>query len=685
MQQPETPPSAQRVGRYHLIERLAVGGMAEVFLACQRGDQSLDRLVVLKRILPHLAQNPEFVEAFGREARITARIRHPNVVQIHELGEAGGLPFIAMEYVPGSTLKQLVVTARQMEVDVPVEVGVHLLMQACAGLHAAHELVDPQGKPYGLVHRDVSPHNLMVDDAALVKLLDFGIAKASEGMDHTRTGMLKGKISYMSPEQCRQERLDRRSDVFALGVCAFELFSGQRPFTASSELATMQAIVTGKSLRLETLRADLPPELVAVVGRAMALSPDERTPTADELRRELRRAWGREIDPDRCALFVRTLLGERHEHRRKAVEEALERTLVTFSGHPPLEAPHGRPDVTGDSIAPTTSSSEITRSGTTSGRGAPPRETPAQAPERPPRSMAARLLPWVAAIGLGGLGLAFALALALAAWIGRMDPMILTGDPVVVRLAPIGAPERLARDYEPIRGYLQRELRAPVTFTVADSYEGAAADVVEGEVPFAFLPPGTVAHAIAKDPGISVLAVKVVDGSASTDGYLVVRRDDDAPRSIEDLRGRTVCLTSSHLSTTGWVLPRKFLEDAGYALDRDLRIHESANHQAVLEDVLGGVCDVGATYSGNFNSADQLGIATAQLRILAMTGISAHDAFVAGSRADPELVEAMRAALLAFDPQRDVGTSRVGESELVTGFVVPPSDYLPAPSAAPAP
>jgi hypothetical protein len=214
------------VGTYQIVERLAVGGMAEVFLGVRRsaaavGDKrwspANDTLVVIKRILPHLAEKPEFVEAFVREARITAGIRHANVVEILELGQSGGLPFLAMEYVNGSSLKQLVVASRQHDVRIPFDVAVSLACQAAAGLHAAHELTDITGRPYGLVHRDVSPHNLMVDEAGVVKLLDFGIAKAEEGMDHTRTGMLKGKISYMSPEQCRQERLDRRADVFALG------------------------------------------------------------------------------------------------------------------------------------------------------------------------------------------------------------------------------------------------------------------------------------------------------------------------------------------------------------------------------------------------------------------------------------------------------------------------------------
>ncbi|MCB9688902.1 MAG: PhnD/SsuA/transferrin family substrate-binding protein [Alphaproteobacteria bacterium] len=676
---PEAPATPQRVGSYHLIERLAVGGMAEVFLACQRGDQSLDRLVVLKRILPHLAQNPEFVEAFGREARITARIRHPNVVQIHELGESGGLPFIAMEYVPGSTLKQLVVAARQTEVRLPVDVCVHLLMQSCAGVHAAHELTDPHGKPYGLVHRDVSPHNLMVDDQGHVKLLDFGIAKASEGMDHTRTGMLKGKISYMSPEQCRQEKLDRRSDVFALGVCAYEMFAGSRPFQAPSELATMQAIVAARYTPLDKLRPEIPEGVVAAVHKAMALRPEDRQQTADEMRRELKAGWGREIDTDRVTLFVRTLLGDRHATRRKAVEEALERTLVSFSGHPPASPA----DI---DIASATNSTSSIRGRPHTGAGTAPGVVPAAAPtgeptrtlEPPPTtppSLLRRSLPFAVGLGLL-LGVSTLAALgAFAAWWTHEPALVLEGPPVHVSIAPVMDPARLAADHEPIRKYLEKTLLRPVSFDITPSYEDAADGVIDGTVPFAFLPRGTVAYAKAKAPELRILAVKVVDGSASTDGYLVVRREEGAPGSIGELKGRTICLADP-LSSTGWRLPRTAIEQAGLVMDQDVKVHASGNHQQVLIDLLDGVCDVGATYSNNFNSADQRGIAIARLRILAMTGTAPHDAFVSGKGADEALANAVQDALVAFDPKRDAGTERVGESELITGFVVPRDDYL---------
>ncbi|MCA9568965.1 MAG: protein kinase, partial [Myxococcales bacterium] len=302
-----------RVGRYHLVERLAVGGMAEVFLACERGTHALDRLLVIKRILPHLAENEVFVQMFMSEARLAARINHPNVVQIYELGESGGYPFIAMEYVSGSSLKELISAARAAGTRLPVGAVVHLMAQACAGTHAAHELKAPNGQLLNLVHRDLSPHNLMVTDQGHVKLLDFGIAKAEQGMDTTRTGMLKGKVSYMSPEQCKQQKLDRRSDTYALGFVLWEMLAGRKMFHGMSELATMQAIVTGQLKDLREVRRDVPHPVLAVLQKALTNPLEQRYQTADDMRRDLlaaAEASGMDVDPDKTARLVRTLLGK---------------------------------------------------------------------------------------------------------------------------------------------------------------------------------------------------------------------------------------------------------------------------------------------------------------------------------------------------------------------------------------
>src|SRR5690606_29276569 len=184
--------------------------MAEIYLARERGLAGLERLVVIKRILPHLVHQASFVEMFLREARIIARLAHPNVVQIHELGEDKGSYFIALEYIHGCTVRELQVLSARADMAFPLDVSLSIIAEACRGAHAAHELKDKDSRPLGLVHRDISPHNLMVTGQGHVKLLDFGIAKAAEGFESTASGNLKGKYAYMSPEQCLHLPLDRR-------------------------------------------------------------------------------------------------------------------------------------------------------------------------------------------------------------------------------------------------------------------------------------------------------------------------------------------------------------------------------------------------------------------------------------------------------------------------------------------
>ena len=199
-------PHPERIGRYTILERLAVGGMAQVYLGFETGDTGLQRVVVIKQILPQLGQDEAFQKMFLQEARLAARINHPNVVEIHELGESEGQPFIAMEYVGGIPLNVMNKAMREKDIQMPVGVAAGIILQACAGAHAAHELEDHSGKPANLVHRDLTPHNLMVTELGHIKVLDFGVAKATTNQDTTQTGMLKGKLPYMPPEQHGQAR-----------------------------------------------------------------------------------------------------------------------------------------------------------------------------------------------------------------------------------------------------------------------------------------------------------------------------------------------------------------------------------------------------------------------------------------------------------------------------------------------
>jgi eukaryotic-like serine/threonine-protein kinase len=230
--------SSTRFGKYDLLALLATGGMAEIWLARVSGMAGFEKLVVIKRLLDKLAIDSDYVEMFLDEARINARLTHSNIVQVLELGQVEGKYFMAMEFVPGLSVSQVGKRATKQLGTVPQEVACGIIAQACSGLHYAHEKTMPDGSPLNIVHRDVSPQNLIVTYEGLVKVLDFGIAKADHRQSQTRTGLVKGKFSYMSPEQCLGQGLDRRSDVFALGIVLFELCTARRLFKRGSTYET---------------------------------------------------------------------------------------------------------------------------------------------------------------------------------------------------------------------------------------------------------------------------------------------------------------------------------------------------------------------------------------------------------------------------------------------------------------
>ncbi len=271
-------------GAYRLERRLARGGMAEVFLARQRGPAGWGRPVALKRILPHLVEDESFVRMFLDEARLAARLSHPNIVHIYELGEAEGAYYIAMEYVHGVDVATLF--RRHDLQPLPPELIARLGADAAAGLHHAHTFADADGTPLGIVHRDVSPQNLLVATTGVVKLVDFGIAKAAFQSDETRPGVVKGKFAYMSPEQVIAQPLDGRSDVFALGIVLWELLAGRVAVPRADPIEGMRMVRDGRIPPIETIRPDTPPELAHALGRALARRRDER-PTAAELGFEL--------------------------------------------------------------------------------------------------------------------------------------------------------------------------------------------------------------------------------------------------------------------------------------------------------------------------------------------------------------------------------------------------------------
>jgi eukaryotic-like serine/threonine-protein kinase len=275
------------VGRYEVVGHLAAGGMAEILLARLTGPSGFERLVVVKRILPQFASTEAFVSMFLDEARIVARIHHPNVVQVQELGREDGDLFLVMEYLEGETAAGLLKRSTLRDRRIDPALAAYIVAEACSGLHAAHELCDVDGTPRPVVHRDISPQNIFVTYTGAVKVLDFGIATTADRITRTEAGQLKGKFEYMSPEQCRGEVLDRRSDLFAVGTVLYELTTGRRLFKRPSQLATLRAISEESVVPPSRVDADYPKALESVVLRALARRREDRYATAAEMRKDL--------------------------------------------------------------------------------------------------------------------------------------------------------------------------------------------------------------------------------------------------------------------------------------------------------------------------------------------------------------------------------------------------------------
>ncbi len=263
--------------------------MAELFLALQKSVAGFEKLVVIKRVLPQMVEDHAFIDMLLQEARIAATLSHPNIVQIYDVGEAEGSFYIAMEHIHGEDIRSVI---RQMRVkdfpEFPVEHALAITLGVCAGLSYAHEKKDLDGKPLGIVHRDISPQNVLMTFSGDVKIVDFGIAKSdSKMLTETKSGRLKGKVPYMSPEQARGERLDGRSDIFSAGVMLFELTTGRRLFKGQSEFETLKLICDREYPKPSEVRPGYPPALEAIVMKALAKNADDRYQSARQMQNAL--------------------------------------------------------------------------------------------------------------------------------------------------------------------------------------------------------------------------------------------------------------------------------------------------------------------------------------------------------------------------------------------------------------
>ena len=340
--------------RYRLIRRIARGGMAEVFLAAHRGAAGFERKVALKKILPVYSGMEEFASLFRDEARISAALDHSGIVQVYDFGQHGGEYYIAMEYVDGPDLEEVVDRCRRRGVLPPVEVVLYIAHRLASCLEYAHSRLDEQDRPLKIIHRDVSPPNVLIGVQGEIKLTDFGVAKAEFRDSMTRPGVLRGKYAYMSPEQVGHRDLDQRSDIFSLGTVLYETLTGVNPFEGSTDYQTIESVGRAEVEPAGFLRPDTPAELDRILITCLEPDPAHRFQDAAQLRRDLATlmlAWPRADDPQCLIDFLHDVFPERATQDTRAalvdgsvpVWEALAHRLspmlVDLPSAPEVEAP----------------------------------------------------------------------------------------------------------------------------------------------------------------------------------------------------------------------------------------------------------------------------------------------------------------------------------------------------------
>jgi serine/threonine protein kinase len=341
--------TGRRLGKYEVLCRLSEGGMATLFLAMAKGAAGFRKLVVLKRVLPEMASEPDSVDRFLDEARVMAGFSHPHIAQVFDLDQEGADFFLAMEFVTGASLLELVNACLDEHDVLPLGFALAVARDVALALHYAHTYVDPTGRPRRIIHRDVAPKNVMVTYEGVTKLLDFGVAKA-EGSDITRSGMVIGTPGYMAPEQSVGKTLDGRTDIFALGVTLFEAMTGQRLYGRATPDAEMRAPFEGPPPRPSQLNKRIPLRLDAVVLKALSKSKEDRYANALEFAKAIETASGELVWPfDKRAELVQRLFKSRREQTRQllqAVQDAQDATVLNF---PAIGTP-AKPDVTEDFV-----------------------------------------------------------------------------------------------------------------------------------------------------------------------------------------------------------------------------------------------------------------------------------------------------------------------------------------------
>lgn len=317
------------VGKYKLIASLGHGGMADVYLAAVSGPAGINKLQVIKRLRRESAGDPERVAMFLDEARLAARVSHPNVVQTFEVGAAEGAYFIAMEWLEGAPLNRIMNRARTS--PAPPGALLRILADVLAGLHHAHELCDYDGTPLNVVHRDASPHNVIVTYEGHTKLLDFGIAMSDVRAADPRHGAVQGKVQYMAPEQARAKELDRRADIFVMGIVLWEMLAGRKMWQRGSDMEVLHKLATGDLPKLEETAKNVPSELLKITNRALAMEPRDRYATAAEMRADILGyldAKGIHVGPEEIGQYVT----DQYADKRAEIQRVIERQLGKLAG-----------------------------------------------------------------------------------------------------------------------------------------------------------------------------------------------------------------------------------------------------------------------------------------------------------------------------------------------------------------
>jgi serine/threonine-protein kinase len=317
--------------RYKVLEKVAAGGMAEVYRAESAGLEGFKKIVAIKRVLPHLSEKKQFIGMFLDEARVSAHLSHSNCVQVFDIGVGDNTYFIVMEYVDGSDLKGVIEYRRKLNQPFPVEEACLICVKICEGLAYAHELTDSKGESLHIVHRDMSPPNVLITRHGEVKIVDFGLAKANSQLERSEPGIIKGKFSYLSPEAAKGGTVDGRTDIFAVGIILWELLAGRRLFMGESDLETVRMVQSARVPSIREINRAVSPELERVLMKALTEDPAQRYQRARDFGRALNQllfTMGRSVSSFEIAELVEPIRREREQKRQRQKRQSIIGTLI---------------------------------------------------------------------------------------------------------------------------------------------------------------------------------------------------------------------------------------------------------------------------------------------------------------------------------------------------------------------